>query len=95
MLLKDNALSAAARPVTALQSAVLWLLPRYPSSTAFNPAKTDTHDPPGIDLDHHHVRGSHRKAPKSDNVYLKLLVKLYRFLARTFPLPIASSSLPP
>ncbi|KAL9076658.1 MAG: hypothetical protein Q9157_003605 [Trypethelium eluteriae] len=38
----------------------------------------------GIDLDRHHVRNSHRKAPKSDNVYLKLLVKLYRFLARTF-----------
>ncbi|KAI1211753.1 solute carrier family 25 member 42 [Annulohypoxylon truncatum] len=36
----------------------------------------------GIDLDRHHVRGTHRKAPKSDNVYLKLLVKLYRFLAR-------------
>jgi len=36
----------------------------------------------GIDLDRHHVRNSHRKAPKSDNVYLKLLVKLYRFLAR-------------
>ncbi|CAG8949858.1 hypothetical protein HYALB_00004024 [Hymenoscyphus albidus] len=36
----------------------------------------------GIDLDHHHVRNTHRKAPKSDNVYLKLLVKLYRFLAR-------------
>ncbi|KAI4126653.1 MAG: hypothetical protein LQ347_004891 [Umbilicaria vellea] len=36
----------------------------------------------GIDLDQHHVRSSHRKAPKSDNVYLKLLVKLYRFLAR-------------
>ncbi|CAF9933662.1 hypothetical protein IMSHALPRED_009439 [Imshaugia aleurites] len=36
----------------------------------------------GIDLDKHHVRNSHRKAPKSDNVYLKLLVKLYRFLAR-------------
>ncbi|MCJ1405966.1 hypothetical protein MMC19_000031 [Ptychographa xylographoides] len=36
----------------------------------------------GIDLDTHHVRSSHRKAPKSDNVYLKLLVKLYRFLAR-------------
>jgi large subunit ribosomal protein L18e len=38
---------------------------------------------PGIDLDRHHVRSSHRKAPKSENVYLKLLVKLYRFLART------------
>ncbi|KAL8715338.1 MAG: hypothetical protein Q9225_006399, partial [Loekoesia sp. 1 TL-2023] len=36
----------------------------------------------GIDLDRHHVRSGHRKAPKSDNVYLKLLVKLYRFLAR-------------
>ncbi|RDW91166.1 putative 60S ribosomal protein L18-B [Coleophoma crateriformis] len=36
----------------------------------------------GIDLDAHHVRNTHRKAPKSDNVYLKLLVKLYRFLAR-------------
>ncbi|KAI9762565.1 MAG: hypothetical protein M4579_000368 [Chaenotheca gracillima] len=37
----------------------------------------------GIDLNSHHVKNSHRKAPKSDNVYLKLLVKLYRFLART------------
>ncbi|KAI0398775.1 ribosomal protein L18e/L15P [Xylaria palmicola] len=36
----------------------------------------------GIDLNSHHARGTHRKAPKSDNVYLKLLVKLYRFLAR-------------
>ncbi|KAI0164222.1 putative 60S ribosomal protein L18-B [Hypoxylon sp. FL1284] len=36
----------------------------------------------GIDIDRHHVRSTHRKAPKSDNVYLKLLVKLYRFLAR-------------
>ncbi|KAI5927038.1 solute carrier family 25 member 42 [Camillea tinctor] len=36
----------------------------------------------GIDLDKKHVRSTHRKAPKSDNVYLKLLVKLYRFLAR-------------
>ena len=36
----------------------------------------------GIDLNSHHVRKTHRKAPKSDNVYLKLLVKLYRFLAR-------------
>lgn len=37
----------------------------------------------GIDLDRHHVKNTHRKAPRSDNVYLKLLVKLYRFLART------------
>ncbi|CAG7932114.1 unnamed protein product [Penicillium olsonii] len=36
----------------------------------------------GIDLDRHHVRSTHRKAPKSDNVYLQVLVKLYRFLAR-------------
>lgn len=28
------------------------------------------------------MRNTHRKAPKSDNAYLKLLVKLYRFLAR-------------
>jgi hypothetical protein len=38
----------------------------------------------GIDLRKHHERSTHRKAPKSDNVYLKLLVKLYRFLARKF-----------
>lgn len=37
----------------------------------------------GIDLDRHHVRSTHRKAPKSENVYLQVLVKLYRFLART------------
>ncbi|KAI0440685.1 solute carrier family 25 member 42 [Xylaria telfairii] len=37
---------------------------------------------PSIDLNTHHARGTHRRAPKSDNVYLKLLVKLYRFLAR-------------
>ncbi|KAK6542577.1 hypothetical protein TWF694_006524 [Orbilia ellipsospora] len=36
----------------------------------------------GIDLKTHHQRASHRKAPKSDNPYLALLVKLYRFLAR-------------
>ncbi|KAI4757438.1 ribosomal protein L18e [Aureobasidium sp. EXF-12344] len=36
----------------------------------------------GIDLDHHHVRSGHRKAPKSDNPYTALLVKLYRFLSR-------------
>ena len=38
-------------------------------------------------MDRHHVRSSHRKAPKSDNVYLKVLVKLYRFLARMNPPP--------
>ncbi|PSK46412.1 60S ribosomal protein L18-B [Elsinoe australis] len=36
----------------------------------------------GIDLDHHHVKSGHRKAPKSENPYLALLVKLYKFLAR-------------
>lgn len=41
----------------------------------------------GIDLDRHHVRSTHRKAPKSDNAYLKLLVKLYRFLARRTDAP--------
>ena len=42
----------------------------------------DFHRNIGIDLDRHHVRNSHRTAPKSDNVYLQVLVKLYRFLAR-------------
>ena len=41
----------------------------------------------GIDLDHHHVRSGHRKAPKSENPYTALLVKLYRFLTRKDPLP--------
>lgn len=31
------------------------------------------------------LMGLYKQAPKSDNVYLKLLVKLYRFLARTSP----------
>lgn len=31
-----------------------------------------------------HKRSGHRTAPKSDNVYLKLLVKLYTFLARMY-----------
>lgn len=31
-----------------------------------------------------HARSGHREAPKSDNVYLKLLVKLYSFLAREY-----------
>lgn len=50
-------------------------------------------EPLGIDLDRHHVRSTHRKAPKSDNVYLKLLVKLYRFLARAF-LPLTPTKSP-
>ncbi|GAB7341250.1 hypothetical protein MBLNU457_7527t1 [Dothideomycetes sp. NU457] len=36
----------------------------------------------GIDLDRHHVKSGHRKVAKSDNPYIALLVKLYRFLAR-------------
>ncbi|RLV83778.1 60S ribosomal protein L18-B [Meyerozyma sp. JA9] len=34
-----------------------------------------------------HARSGHRTAPKSDNVYLKLLVKLYSFLARRTDAP--------
>ncbi|OEJ81883.1 60S ribosomal protein L18-B [Hanseniaspora osmophila] len=34
-----------------------------------------------------HKRVSHRTAPKSDNVYLKMLVKLYTFLARITDAP--------
>lgn len=33
-----------------------------------------------------HIRSGQRTAPKSNNVYLKLLVKLYTFLARMYPL---------
>ncbi|OTA39022.1 60S ribosomal protein L18-B [Hortaea werneckii EXF-2000] len=37
----------------------------------------------GVDLDRHHVSNGHRKAPHSDNPYLKLLHKLFSsFLAR-------------
>nr|ABW90395.1 putative ribosomal protein L18 [Barentsia elongata] len=36
----------------------------------------------GIDINHKHDRKTGRTAPKSDDVYLRLLVKLYRFLAR-------------
>jgi len=36
----------------------------------------------GIDLKNHHVRKSDRTAPVSEDPYLLLLVKLYRFLAR-------------
>ena len=49
----------------------------------------------GIDLDRHHVRSSHRKAPKSDNPYLKLLVKLYKFLARMSLLPFPKADKAP
>ncbi|KAG6885128.1 hypothetical protein C0993_005706 [Termitomyces sp. T159_Od127] len=36
----------------------------------------------GIDITHHHVKKGNRTAPKSEDPYLLLLVKLYRFLAR-------------
>jgi len=36
----------------------------------------------GIDIVHKKDRKVHRKEPKSQNVYLRLLVKLYRFLSR-------------
>ncbi|KAF9004817.1 60S ribosomal protein L18 [Cyathus striatus] len=36
----------------------------------------------GIDIRHHHVKKGNRTAPKSEDPYLLLLVKLYRFLAR-------------
>ncbi|KAK1916292.1 hypothetical protein P3342_004110 [Pyrenophora teres f. teres] len=41
----------------------------------------------GIDLDRHHVRDGHRKVPKSTNPYVKLLVRLYKFLARRTDAP--------
>jgi len=36
----------------------------------------------GIDINHKHDRKVRRTEPKSQNVYLRLLVKLYRFMAR-------------
>merc|ERR1711915_445415 len=36
----------------------------------------------GKDINHKHDRKVVRRAPKSDDIYLRLLVKLYRFLAR-------------
>merc|ERR1711944_229760 len=36
----------------------------------------------GIDIRHNKDRKVHRTAPKSKDIYLQLLVKLYRFLAR-------------
>jgi hypothetical protein len=36
----------------------------------------------GVDLDHRYDRKAVRRAPRSKNLYLLLLVKLYRFLAR-------------
>ncbi|XP_064416819.1 60S ribosomal protein L18 [Latimeria chalumnae] len=36
----------------------------------------------GVDIRHNKDRKVHRKEPKSQDIYLRLLVKLYRFLAR-------------
>jgi len=36
----------------------------------------------GIDIRHNKDRKVHRKEPRSEDIYLRLLVKLYRFLAR-------------
>ncbi|XP_023235652.1 large ribosomal subunit protein eL18 [Centruroides vittatus] len=36
----------------------------------------------GIDINHKHDRKVVRRAPKSNDIYLRLLVKLYRFMAR-------------
>merc|ERR1712083_1218831 len=36
----------------------------------------------GVDIGHNKDRKVRRTAPKSDDIYLRLLVKLYRFLAR-------------
>merc|ERR1712054_45948 len=41
----------------------------------------------GIDLDHKHVKNSNRSEPVSEDPYLLLLVKLYRFLARRTDAP--------
>ncbi|KAL5604296.1 hypothetical protein BROUX41_002269 [Berkeleyomyces rouxiae] len=57
-------------------------LERYRTTTPFESPSRLSSSIASIDLKRHHVKGTHRTAPKSDNVYLKLLVKLYRFLAR-------------
>merc|ERR1712168_1118387 len=36
----------------------------------------------GIDIDHRNDKKNHRKSPVSQDPYLRILVKLYRFLAR-------------
>nr|CCA65972.1 60S ribosomal protein L18 [Tetracapsuloides bryosalmonae] len=39
----------------------------------------------GVDIEHKHVRKVERREPRSENPYVSLLVKLYRFLARRAP----------
>ncbi|TSK34820.1 60S ribosomal protein L18 [Bagarius yarrelli] len=41
----------------------------------------------GVDIRHNKDRKVHRKEPKSQDIYLRLLVKLYRFLARRSDAP--------
>lgn len=41
-----------------------------------------------VSLDKHHVKKTHRKVAKSNDPYIKLLVKLYSFLARRMPPPM-------
>ncbi|KAL7749577.1 60S ribosomal protein L18 [Sorochytrium milnesiophthora] len=36
----------------------------------------------GIDIKKHHIKKTHRTEPRSENPYILLLVKLYRFLSR-------------
>merc|ERR1711881_606373 len=43
---------------------------------------TSTREVMAIDIRHHGDRRVHRTAPKSGDIYLRLLVKRYRFLAR-------------
>ncbi|CDR99216.1 hypothetical protein [Sporisorium scitamineum] len=51
------------------------LIATYSPITAFSPSQ-------GIDIAKKHVKNGQRTAPKSQDPYLLLLVKLYRFLAR-------------
>ncbi|KAG5271127.1 hypothetical protein AALO_G00176180 [Alosa alosa] len=41
----------------------------------------------GVDIRHNKDRKVHRKEPRSQDIYLRLLVKLYRFLARRTDAP--------
>ncbi|NWJ11059.1 RL18 protein, partial [Crypturellus undulatus] len=43
----------------------------------------------GVDIRHNRDRKVRRKEPRSQDVYLRLLVKLYRFLARRTRAPFA------
>ncbi|KAA0703020.1 60S ribosomal protein L18 [Triplophysa tibetana] len=45
------------------------------------------YNPKGVDIRHNKDRKVHRKEPKSEDIYLRLLVKLYRFLARRSDAP--------